>query len=211
MKILFVEDHQSVAEGLIYTLENNGHEVVYKNNYVNALEYTQRFHDYDIAILDVMLGDGLGTNLTPYISKPIIFLTAMDDEITIVECLEQGEYMNKPFKTSELLVRIKRLSSNKIIKVKDLSFDIDKMEASINNEVIKLSVIELKILYTLIENINKVVTREGLLNKIYEFTGNDVNDNTVTVYLKRIRDKLNQYSNDEIITTIKGIGYRIDE
>lgn len=211
MKILLVEDHKSVAEGLIYSLEKNGYEVLYKKNFNSALAYVEQFNDYDLAIIDVMLGDGLGVDLYHYISKPIIFLTAMDDEKTIVECLEHGEYMNKPFKTSELLVRIKRLSNHKIIKVKELSYDLNKMEVSVDNNIIKLSVIELKILYILLENKNKVVTRAGLLNKIFEFTGNDVHDNTVTVYLKRIRDKLNVYTKEDIITTIKGIGYRIDE
>lgn len=211
MKILLVEDNQNVADGLIYTLENNGYTVVFKVCYKDALSYVKYNQDFDLAIVDVMLGDGLGTDLHQYIEKPIIFLTASDDELTIEQCLEYGEYINKPFNASELLVRIKRFSSNNIIKIKDLVFDTNKMVVTINDQVVSLSVIELKILYTLLLNKNKVVTRDGLLNKIWEFTGNDVNDNTVTVYLKRIRDKLSKHTSNEVITTIKGIGYRIDE
>ncbi len=94
-----------------------------------------------------------------------------------------------------------------IIKVKDIEFDIDKMAVYKNKEQILLTSLELKILSLLFLNINKVVTRNYIIEKIWEWTGNDVNDNTVTVYLKRIREKLNS----DIIVTIKGIGYRIDE
>ena len=144
---------------------------------------------------------------------PTIFLTARDDEDDIVKGLELGaeDYITKPFSTKELIARINKIvarsKQNLILKVKDIEFDIDKMAVYKNKEQIQLTSLELKILSLLFSNINKVVTRNYIIEKIWEWTGNDVNDNTVTVYLKRIREKLNS----DIIVTIKGIGYRIDE
>ena len=119
--------------------------------------------------------------------------------------------MTKPFSTRELLARIKRnimkKQNNTIITIQDISFDLDKMEVSKNNQVIPLTRLEIKILYLLFTNLGRVVRRDYMIEKIWEWTGNDVNDNTVTVYLKRIREKLQA----DIIITIKGIGYRIDD
>ena len=108
-----------------------------------------------------------------------------------------------------MLARVKRLISKKsnIIKIKDISFDIDKMQVAKNGNVINLTSLELKILYLFATNIGKVITRDSLLNYIYNLTGNDVNNNTITVYLKRIREKIG----DNIIETKKGIGYIINE
>lgn len=102
---------------------------------------------------------------------------------------------------------ILRKNKNTIIKIKDISFDIDKMVVYKENKPIELTSLELKILHLLFMNINKVVTRNEIIDKIWEWTGNDINDNTVTVYLKRIREKIKT----DIIITIKGIGYRIDK
>ena len=110
----------------------------------------------------------------------------------------------------ELLTRINRImvrkDNNSTIKIKDITYNYDKMEVYKNNQKIELSSLELKILNLLFNNINKVVTRNLLLDKIWEWTGNDVDDHTITVYLKRIREKINT----DIIITVKGIGYRID-
>ena len=99
-----------------------------------------------------------------------------------------------------------RKNNNSTIKIKDITYIYDKMEVYKNNQKIELSSLELKILNLLFNNINKVVTRNLLLDKIWEWTGNDVDDHTITVYLKRIREKINT----DIIITVKGIGYRID-
>ena len=119
--------------------------------------------------------------------------------------------MTKPFLVRELGARIKKIllknkkESSKAVN--GISFNFDKMEVSKDNVVISLTRLELKILHLLFINLGKVVKRDYIIEKIWEWTGNDVNDNTVTVYLKRIRDKLGK----NIIITIKGIGYRIDE
>ena len=140
---------------------------------------------------------------------PVIFLTACDTEENIVEVLNMGasDYITKPFRPLELIARINKILHKKTIKIKDITIDMNKMIVTKNNEIINLTTLEYKILNLLIENINKVVTRDRIIDSIWEWTGNDVNDNTITVYMKRIREKLNS----NIIITIKGIGYRIDE
>ena len=170
----------------------------------------------NLIILDISLPDGDGLNFYEKIVKklkiPTIFLTVKDDEETIVKGLTIGaeDYITKPFRTKELIARINKIllkNKNQIIKVKDIKFDVDKMTVYKNDKEIILTSLELKILSLLFSNINKVVRRSDIIDKIWEWTGNDVNDNTITVYLKRIREKLDT----DIIITIKGIGYRIDE
>ena len=214
MEILLVEDNLSITKGLIYSLEQKEYKVTSADSIEQAINDLE-IKKFDLIILDVSLPDGNGFDLyRSEISKqkiPTIFLTARDDENDIVRGLELGadDYMTKPFSSKELIARIKKILSrgrNQIIKVKDIEFDIDKMEVYRNKEKIDLSSIELKILHLLFSNLNKVVTREEIIEKIWEWTGNDVNDNTVTVYMKRTREKIKQ----DIIITIKGIGYRID-
>lgn len=216
MKILLVEDNLMVAKGIIYSLEQKNYDVVHKVNSMQTKEFLKD-NSVDLAILDVSLPDEDGFELYEKNLKAknisTIFLTAKDDENDIVKGLELGaeDYITKPFSIKELLVRINKIllrkRKNTIVKVKDIEFDLDKMAVYKNDEKIPLTSLEIKILYLLFTNINKVVTRNYILEKIWEWTGNDVNDNTVTVYLKRIREKLSS----DIIITIKGIGYRIDE
>ena len=215
MKILLVEDDQDIANNLEYLLEQENYQVEISSNYQD--EKNKIYHnEYDLYILDISLPDGNGNQLYQKLikdlEKPTIFLTAKDEEETIVSCLESGaeDYITKPFSSKELLVRIKKIiaryKKNNLIKVKDITFDLDKMVVFKNGDIINLTSLELKIFYLLISQINKVVTRESIIENIWDWTGNDVNDNTVTVYLKRIREKLDS----DIITTVKGIGYRID-
>lgn len=216
MKILLVEDNLMVAKGIVYSLEQKNYDVVHKVNSMQTKEFLKD-NSVDLAILDVSLPDEDGFELYEKNLKvkniSTIFLTAKDDENDIVKGLELGaeDYITKPFSIKELLVRINKIllrkRKNTIVKVKDIEFDLDKMAVYKNDEKIPLTSLEIKILYLLFTNINKVVTRNYILEKIWEWTGNDVNDNTVTVYLKRIREKLSS----DIIITIKGIGYRIDE
>ena len=216
MKILLVEDNSSLAEGLIYALEQNNFKIVHKVNVNTTKEFLVKNRP-DLIILDISLPDGNGFELYENNIKdkkiPTIFLTARDDEETIVKGLEIGadDYITKPFSTKELIARIKKIlgkgQKNQVIEVKDIKFDLDKMVVYKNKKEVQLTSLELKILNLLFTNLNKVVTRNYIIDKIWEWTGNDVNDNTVTVYLKRIREKLDT----DIIITIKGIGYRVDK
>ena len=216
MQILLVEDDELIAKGLTYSFKQNEYNLVHKTNIKDTSNFLQN-EKIEFIILDISLPDGNGLDLYNNIIKklniPTIFLTAKDDEETIVKGLELGaeDYITKPFSTKELIVRMKKIilrtKKNQIIEIQDIKFDIDKMVVYRNKEKIEFTSLEIKILHLLFMNLNEVVTRNEIIDKIWEWTGNDVNDNTVTVYLKRIREKLQT----DIIITIKGIGYRIDE
>lgn len=214
MKILLIEDNLSIAKGLEYTFNELNYEIINKTNLKEASMYLID-NIPSLIILDISLPDGDGFSFYENIIKKLniktIILTAKDDEDDIVKGLELGanDYITKPFKTKELIARVNKiLHSDKIVlKSKNIIFDLNKMEVRKNDELISLTSLELRILYLLFINMNKVVTRSYLLEYIYNLTGNDVNDNTITVYLKRIREKLDE----DIIKTVKGIGYRIDE
>ena len=212
MKILLVEDNKSISDNLKYTFNINNMDLDVTNNIKSTKEYLEH-NKPSLIILDVTLPDSNGFDLYKNeLSKmniPVIFLTACDTEENIVSALNMGasDYITKPFRTLELIARINKILHKKTIKIKDITIDMNKMIVSKNDNIINLTTLEYKILNLLIENINKVVTRERIIDSIWEWTGNDVNDNTITVYMKRIREKLNS----DIIITIKGIGYRIDE
>ena len=215
MKILLVEDNEILAKGLIYSLEQKKYQVIHTLNVENTLKILKT-EKIDLAILDVSLPDGNGFDLYRNNIKEknisSIFLTAKDEEDNIVKGLELGaeDYITKPFSIKELMARINRIilrnKKNTIIQVQNIKFDMDKMVVYRDKENVELTNLELKILNLLFLNLNKVVKRSEIIDKIWEWTGNDVNDNTVTVYLKRIREKIKT----DIIITIKGIGYRID-
>ncbi len=215
MTILLVEDNYSIIKGLVYALNEQNYNVIYKTNIKDTILFLDN-NIVDLIILDIMLPDGDGFYLYKNIIKnkniPTIFLTAQYDEETIVNSLNIGaeDYIVKPFRTKELIARINKIllrnKQSNIIRVGNISFNIDKMLVYKNNDLIALTPLELKILYLLFTNVNKVVTRNMILDEIWNSTGNDVDDHTITVYLKRIREKLKT----DLITTIKGIGYRID-
>lgn len=216
MKILLVEDNDNIIKGLEYAFLKNGYQLESQTNIKDTLVYLKHNRP-ELIILDVSLPDGDGFTLfESTIQKediPTLFLTARDDESDVVKGLNLGaeDYMTKPFSTKKLLARINKILLRKqrisVIKIKDIEFDLDKMAVYKKDKIIDLSSLELKILHLLFMNINKVVRRNTILDKIWEWTGNDVDDHTVTVYLKRIREKLGT----DIIVTMKGIGYRIDE
>ena len=217
MYVLLIEDNQNIIDGLKYSLEQEDYEVFICTNVADTIEFLKENKSVDIAIIDVSLPDGDGFDLYQnYVKEkniPSIFLTAKDSEDDVIKGLELGasDYMTKPFSTRELLARIKRNimkhKNEAIISIDDVSFDFDKMEVSKDGKVIPLTRLELKILHLLFTNLGKVVRRDYIIEKIWEWTSNDVNDNTVTVYMKRIREKIGV----NIIITIKGIGYRIDD
>lgn len=220
MQVLLVEDNEMVAKGLLYTLKQNGYEPIHKANIKDTKAFLQNENNKEktkLVILDISLPDGDGFTLYKEDLKdkniPTIFLTAKDEEDDIVKGLELGaeDYITKPFSTRELIARINKIilkeRKNLIVKVKDIEFDLDKMVIYKNKEEVILTSLELKILHLLFTNLNRVVARNDIIEKIWEWTGNDVNDNTVTVYLKRIRKKIGC----DIITTVKGIGYRVDK
>lgn len=212
MKILLVEDNLNIRESLEYSFKVKNINLVSKSNIKDTLDYLES-NKVDLIILDVTLPDGNGFDLYKNQIKnmeiPVIFLTARDSEEDIVNALDMGasDYLTKPFRTGELIARINKILNKKTISVKNITYDLNKMCVYKDDKIINLTTLELKILGLLFNNINKVVTRDKIIDSIWEWTGNDVNDNTVTVYMKRIREKLDS----DIIITLKGIGYRIDE
>lgn len=211
MNILLVEDNIRVAKGIKCYLENNNYNVDYVTSISSLKEYLLNNKNIHLIILDITLPDGDGYLFYKEnkIDIPVIFLTAKDDEDIVSDALNSGadDYITKPFSSKELLARINKiLKKNNIIKVSDISFDLNKMIVYKGSEEINLTKLELKLLQILFLNINKVVTRDFILEKVWEETGNDVDDHTITVYFGRIREKLGS----DIIKTVKGIGYRID-
>ena len=217
MNILLIEDTESIIKGLTYSFEKNNYNLTVKTTIKDSKEYLINNSDIDLIILDITLPDGNGFELFENTIKslrvPTIFLTAKDEEDDIVKGLNVGaeDYITKPFSTKELMARVNRIllrsKKKSIIKIKDISFDMDKLVLMKDTTPIELTALELKLVNLLFNNLNKVVSRNVILDKIWDWTGNYVDDHTVTVYFKRIREKIGT----DIITTIKGMGYRIDE
>lgn len=215
MKILLVEDNKSIIKGLEYAFAQNGYSCEYCLSLDEAVRKAP--FNYDAAVLDIMLPDGNGFDLFKKIRRysdlPVIFLTAVDDEDSIVNGLELGadDYITKPFSTRELIARIKRVanknSKKNIITVSGVTLDLDKSAVFENGKQLELTALEYKLLSLLMQNAGKVVTRELIFEKIWDVSGNFVNDNTLTVYIKRIRKKLDA----DIIKTVKGMGYQVAE
>ena len=217
MNILLIEDTESIIKGLTYSFEKNNYNLTVKTTIKDSKDYLINNSDIDLIILDITLPDGNGFELFENTIKslrvPTIFLTAKDEEDDIVKGLNVGaeDYITKPFSTKELMARVNRIllrsKKKSIIKIKDISFDMDKLVLMKDTTPIELTALELKLVNLLCNNLNKVVSRNVILDKIWDWTGNYVDDHTVTVYMRRIREKIGT----DIITTIKGMGYRIDE
>ncbi|MFR7454305.1 MAG: response regulator transcription factor [Ruminococcus sp.] len=215
MKILLVEDNKSIIKGLEYAFAQNGYSCEYCLSLDEAVRKAP--FNYDVAVLDIMLPDGNGFDLFKKIRRysdlPVIFLTAVDDEDSVVNGLELGadDYITKPFSTRELIARIKRVanknSKKNIITVSGVTLDLDKSAVFENGKQLELTALEYKLLSLLMQNAGKVVTRELIFEKIWDVSGIFVNDNTLTVYIKRVRKKLDA----DIIKTVKGMGYQVAE
>ncbi len=212
MDILLIEDNLSIRDALLYTFNLEGF-IIKSASSLKEAENILKKNKPRLILLDVSLPDGNGfdfykDNIRGLI--PTIFLTARNGEEDIIKGFNLGaeDYVTKPFKTGELLARVSRiLKRENNVVVGNIKFDLNKMEVSKDSELVNLTSLELRILYYLFKNMSRVVTRDELIDFIWSITGNDVNDNTLTVYLKRIREKLG----DNIILTVKGIGYRINE
>lgn len=219
-KILLVEDNETIIMGLKYSLEQEGFQIISAKTAKESKEKLDN-KSIDIVLLDVSLPDGNGFEICKEIKEkndiPVIFLTAQDEETSVVLGLDLGadDYIVKPFRTRELISRIKSVlrrygkkEENNIIQYKNIKIDTISAKVYKNNKEIIFTSLEYRILLMLFTNQNKLITREQLLEKIWDIAGNFVNDNTLTVYIKRIREKL---EDDSIIKTIRGLGYRIGD
>lgn len=221
-EILIVEDDKTISLGLEYYLAQEGFGVDVASTCREALTRLQT-QNYDILLLDCGLPDGSGFDLFQEIRKistvPIIFLTAIDDEVSIVMGLDMGadDYITKPFKARELLSRIKNVlrrsnskNASNVIHIKNLTIDTLQAKVLKNGVDVMLTALEYKILLILAFNPNRVFTREEILADIWDVNEEYVNDNTLTVYIKRLREKIeDDKDHPQIIQTVRGIGYKV--
>lgn len=220
-KILLVEDSDSIILGLKYSLEQENFNVEVAKTEEDTKKIIET-EDFDLILLDITLPDGNGFNICKFVKErkdiPIIFLTARDEETNVVMGLDLGadDYIIKPFRTRELISRINSvfrrynkadINSN-IIKYKDIKIDMNQAKVYKGEEEIIFTSLEYRIVLMLFSNVNKLITRDELLEKIWDIAGNFVNDNTLTVYIKRIREKL---EDENIIKTVRGLGYRVGD
>ena len=217
--ILLVEDNDTIIMGLKYSLEQENFKVISAQN---VLEFNEKIdkNDIDLVLLDVSLPDGNGFEICKEIKSkkdiPVIFLTAQDEETSVVLGLDLGadDYIVKPFRTRELISRINSVlrryghNESNLIQYKNIKIDTSSAKVYKDNEEIIFTSLEYKILLMLFSNQNKLISRKQLLEKIWDIAGNFVNDNTLTVYINRIREKL---GDETIIKTVRGLGYRIGE
>ncbi len=217
MRILLVEDNPLTAKGLKYLLEKEQYTVIEVSDLSTARAELAE-HNFDLALLDVSLPDGEGFSLAHEIktqnpSLPVIFLTARDDEDDIVQGLELGadDYIVKPFRNRELLLRIQNSlrrgqSHTHQLICGPLTFDLKLGTAKNGNLDLKLTALESKLLRCFMEHPGQILTRERLLDEIWDVSGSSVNDNTLSVYLRRLRKKLGEAT---YIKTFKNLGYRL--
>lgn len=219
MKIFVLEDDEAIGIGLYYTLENEKYKVTLAKT-VNEAYKIIKEDNFDLYILDLTLPDGNGYDVCRRIKQkgeyPVIFLTAFDDEINVVTGFELGadDYISKPFRVRELLARIrtclKRYSKGGEAKVQIGNLTVIPSEAKVlcDNKEIILTAMEYRLLLSFINNRGVVLTRQKLLEDIWDIEGDFVNDNTLTVYIKRLRDKIETNANEpEYIKTVRGMGY----
>lgn len=216
-KILILEDDVMIASGLAYAIESEGYESVIAKNIKDAAELI-KISEFDLGILDMQLPDGRGIDIGKKLKEdniPVIFLTVEDDESNIVKAFESGadDYVVKPFKIRELLARIKRIfgwnkdSKEEFVKIGSVKIDTAMGKVYVNDELVELTALEYRLLLIFAGNRGILLTRNQILEKIWDSAGNFVEDNTLTVYVKRLREKLGKNIN---IETVRGIGYRVD-
>ena len=216
-KILVLEDDAMIASGLTYAIESEGYEAFHAKNIKEAMSLING-GNFDLGILDMQLPDGRGIEVGRKLKEdnvPVIFLTVEDDESRIVKAFEEGadDYVVKPFKIRELLARIKRTigrnkdSKEELVKIGGVRIDTSAGKVYIGDKQVELTALEYRLLLIFAGNKGMLLTRNQILEKIWDSAGNFVEDNTLTVYVKRLREKLGDSIN---IETVRGIGYRVD-
>lgn len=223
MDIFLLEDDDAIALGLCYSLQNEGYNVTLAKSVSEATDIVEK-SDFVLYILDLTLPDGSGYDVCKKIKslgdRPVIFLTAYDDEVNVVMGFDLGadDYITKPFRLKELLVRIKsvlrrynKAGGDTTVKIKDITINTNEAKVYKNGEEIVLTAMEYRLLLILLNNRGKVLSRSQLLENIWDVEGDFVEDNTLTVYIKRLRDKIEEdAASPQIIKTVRGLGYVID-
>lgn len=224
MDIFLLEDDEAIGIGLTYSLENEGYNVTLAKSVKEAEKIIDE-KEFSLYILDLTLPDGSGYDVCKRIKAkgdlPVIFLTAYDDEVNVIMGFELGadDYISKPFRVKELMLRIKSVmrrysneTSDGIIKINNLKINTNEAKVYKNYEEIVLTAMEYRLLLILLSNRGKVLSRTALLENIWDVAGDFVEDNTLTVYIKRLRDKIEEDpAKPEFIKTVRGLGYVIEK
>ena len=219
-KLLLVEDDATLIRMLSTFLAGEGFHILTANGQASAIRVLET-EDVDLALVDISLADGNGFAVCARgkeLGVPVIFLTASGDEYSVVTGLDMGadDYIAKPFRPRELVSRIRSVlrragKRQSIICVGDLRVDTEKGIASRNGRDLYLSALEYRLLLLFVNNRGQIISRNRLLEEIWDCAGDFVNDNTLTVYIKRLRDKIEENPADPvIIKTVRGLGYRME-
>lgn len=226
MRVLIVEDDEIIAEGLEYSFMNEGYEVCVAGTVKEALALIREKPSFDFCLLDVILPDGNGFEVCQKIREtsqvPILFLTSCDDEVSTVRALDLGadDYIAKPFRIRELLARMKAILrrygigetnlQSKIVTVGKNIVNLNTGKVYCGSEEVILTAMEYKLLLIFLNNRGQILTRDQILNNIWEGAGEFVNENTLSVYVGRLRKKLGDTATEAVIETIRGVGYRMN-
>ena len=235
MKIFLLEDDDAIGMGLKYSLEKEGYETVLSRSKTEAISFWEKGR-FDLCILDINLPDGNGYDVCRSIKEeedvPVIFLTASDAEVNVVMGLEMGadDYICKPFRINELLARIKTVLRRSIrnrdavspeeegvlkidnIRIYSNEARVSQIDDTGKEETVDLTALEYRLLLAFCNNRGHVMSRNQLLEDMWDVNGDFVNDNTLTVYIKRLRDKIEKDPSDpEIIKTVRGLGYMVEK
>lgn len=217
-KVLLIEDDTMIASGICYALEMEGYETCSVTKIADAKKVVLN-KKFDLAMIDMQLPDGTGFDVSEMLKNTdtsIIFLTVVDDENTIVKAFDDGaqDYIVKPFRIRELLARVRRIMSAKnnqtendtVICIGQVMIHTDEAKVYVHDSVIELTALEYRLLLIFAYNKGVLLSRQQILDKIWDIDGNFVEDNTLTVYVKRLREKLGEAIK---IETVRGMGYRV--
>lgn len=219
MRILLIEDNEAIIMGLEYLLAQEGYQVLTARSAAQAEELLQGERN-DLVLLDISLPDGDGFALCGKIKQtsqtPVVFLTAREEEADVVKGLDMGadDYIVKPFRNRELVSRIRNVlrragKSSSVLQFRDISLNTESAKVYRAGSEVTLTKLEYKILSSLMAHPDKLFTREELLAEVWDVSGNFVNDNTLSVTVKRIREKLGD-EDGALIKTVRGMGYRLE-
>lgn len=227
MKILLVEDDKTIASGLEYSLQQDRFSTVLCHDVVSAKkELAEDIDQFALCLFDLSLPDGSGYELCKMVKEqrdiPVIFLTAIDDEVNVVMGLDMGadDYITKPFRIRELLSRIKSVlrryhkssQTQGIINIDQVRLNTLEGKVYKNGAEISLTALEYRLLLIFGNHIGQVLSRNQLLEQIWDVAGDFVNDNTLTVYIKRLREKLeDDPQHPTMIKTVRGLGYKVGD
>lgn len=223
MEVFLLEDDAAIGMGLSYALENEGYKTTLTKTVSEALKLVEK-KAFSLYILDLTLPDGSGYDVCKAIRQktdaPVLFLTAYDDEVNVVMGLELGadDYISKPFRIKELLARMKSVlrrckidNPDGCVRIKNLEIRTGEAKVFKDGKEIILTAMEYRLLLILLNNRGHILSRTALLENIWDVAGDFVNDNTLTVYIKRLRDKIeDEPENPSIIRTVRGMGYVIE-